>query len=88
VDPDDTEFFIDFVRQLEDVEVIAFFRHVKRGAVNIGLRSKGEFNVEAVAKHYGGGGHASMAGMLVEGAFKKVVADVVATLKREMTRKT
>jgi phosphoesterase RecJ-like protein len=86
VDPEDTEFFIDFVRQIGAVEVIAFFRHVKRGTVNISLRSKGEFNVEAVAKHYGGGGHASMAGMLVEGAFKKVVADVVATLKREMTR--
>jgi phosphoesterase RecJ-like protein len=86
VDPEDTEFFIDFVRQLEAVEVIAFFRHVKRGTVNISLRSKGDFNVEKVAQQFGGGGHATMAGMLVNGAFKKVVADVVAVLKREMTR--
>jgi phosphoesterase RecJ-like protein len=86
VDPEDTEFFVDFVRQLEAVEVIAFFRHVKRGTVNISLRSKGDFNVEKVAKQYGGGGHAAMAGMLVKGAFRTVVADVVATLKREMTR--
>ena len=88
VDPEETEFFIDFVRQLEDVEVIAFFRHLKRGTVNISLRSKSTFSVEAVAKRYGGGGHATMAGMLVNGAFKTVVADVVATLKREMTRKS
>ena len=86
VDPEDTEFFVDFVRQLETVDVIAFFRHLARGTVNISLRSKGAFNVEAVAKSYGGGGHATMAGMQVRGAFKKVVADVVATLKREMKR--
>jgi len=86
IDPDDTEFFMDFVRQLEAVEVIAFFRHVRRGAVNVGLRSKGAVNVETVAERYGGGGHATMAGMLIKGAFKKVVADVVAALKREMTR--
>ncbi len=88
VDPDDTEFFIDFVRRLEAVEVIAFFRHLKRGTVNISLRAKGGLDVEAIAKQYGGGGHATMAGMQVKGAFKNVVADVVATLKREMTRKT
>jgi phosphoesterase RecJ-like protein len=88
VDADDTEFFIDFVRQLEAVEVIAFFRHVKRGTVNVSLRSKGEFNVEAVAKQYGGGGHATMAGMQLKGAFNKVVAEVVTALKREMTRTT
>jgi phosphoesterase RecJ-like protein len=88
VDPDDTEFFIDFVRQLEAVEVIAFFRHLKRGTVNVGLRSKGKISVEAVAKQYGGGGHATMAGMQIKGAFKEVVADVVAALKQEMTRAT
>ena len=88
VDPDDTEFFIDFVRQLEAVEVIAFFRHLKRGTLNVSLRSKGAVNVEAVAKQYGGGGHATMAGMQLKGPFNKVAADVVATLKREMTRTT
>jgi phosphoesterase RecJ-like protein len=88
VDPDDTEFFIDFVRQLEAVDVIAFFRHLKRGTVNVGLRSKGKVNVETIAKKYGGGGHATMAGMQIKGAFTKAVADVVATLKQEMTRTT
>jgi len=87
IDPEDTEFFIDFVRQIDQVEVIAFFRHIRRGTVNIGLRSKGTLNVETVAKRYGGGGHVTMAGMLVKGAFKKVVAAVVATLKREITGK-
>jgi phosphoesterase RecJ-like protein len=86
VDPEDTEFFIDFVRRLEAVEVIAFFRHLKRGTVNVSLRSKGEFNVETISKQYGGGGHATMAGMQITGAFKEVVADVVATLRREMAR--
>ena len=86
IDPEDTEFFIDFVRQIDAVEVIAFFRHVARGTVNIGLRSKGALNVEVVAKRYGGGGHATMAGMQVKGAFKKVVAKVVASLKRDMGR--
>ncbi|MBN1919379.1 MAG: bifunctional oligoribonuclease/PAP phosphatase NrnA [Verrucomicrobia bacterium] len=88
VDADDTEFFVDFVRQLEAVEVIAFFRHVARGTVNVSLRSKGEVNVEPVAKAYGGGGHATMAGMQIKGPFKKTVADVVAALKRAMTRAT
>ena len=87
VDPEETEFFIDFVRQIDAVEVIAFFRHVERGTVNVSLRSKGKLNVEEIAKRYGGGGHATMSGMQIKGAYKKVLADVVATLKREMTRK-
>ena len=82
--PEETEFFIDFVKAIDNVEVIAFFRQVARNKVNISLRSKTTFDVEPFAKRFGGGGHKRSAGMLMEGKFKDIVKVVVEELKKEL----
>jgi bifunctional oligoribonuclease and PAP phosphatase NrnA len=82
--PEETEFFIDFVKTIDSVEVIAFFRQVERNKVNISLRSKTKFNIEPFAKSFGGGGHAISAGMLIEGRFKQVIKTVTDALKKEL----
>ncbi len=84
--PEETEFFIDFVKAIDNVEVIVFFRQVARNRVNISLRSKTDFNVEPVAKMFDGGGHKRSAGMLMEGKFKVIVKTVVDELKKELQR--
>ncbi len=82
--PEETEFFIDFVKAIDNVEVIVFFRQIARNKVNISLRSKTDFDVEAIAKKLGGGGHKRAAGTLMEGKFKEILKTVVDTLKKEL----
>jgi phosphoesterase RecJ-like protein len=82
--PEETEFFIDFVKAIDNVEVIVFFRQVARNKVNISLRSKTWFDVEPFAKKFGGGGHKRSAGMMIEGKFKEIVKNVIDELKKEL----
>lgn len=85
--PEETEFFIDFVKAIDSVEVIIFFRQVARNMVNISLRSKTDLNIEPFAKSFGGGGHANSSGMLIEGKLKPVMKNVVDALKKELKDK-
>jgi Exopolyphosphatase-related proteins len=62
-----TEDFIDFVRMVEGAEVVAFLREMRsREVVKVSLRSKSEVDVNAIAKHFGGGGHYAASGCVIE----------------------
>jgi len=82
--PEETEFFIDFVKAIDNVEVIIFFRQIARSKVNISLRSKTGFDVEAIAKKFGGGGHKRAAGMLMQGKFEEILKTVVAAFEKDL----
>ena len=84
--PEETEFFIDLVKAIDNVEVIAFFRQIARNKTNISLRSKTDFNIEHIAKRFGGGGHKRASGMLMEGKFKEIVKNVVDVLRKELKK--
>lgn len=62
-----TEDFIDFVRMVEGAEVVAFLRELdsKRG-VKVSLRSKTNLDVNKIAEHFGGGGHAAASGCVIK----------------------
>ena len=58
---------IDFARAIDTVKVAAMFRLESTGNIRVSLRSKGDFDVAAVAARYGGGGHRKAAGCTLEG---------------------
>ena len=87
IKPEETEFFIDLVKTIDSVEVIVFFRQIARNKTNISLRSKTDYDIEPFAKSFGGGGHASSAGMLIEGGFKHTIKKVIDSLKKEIKEK-
>ena len=63
--PCDTESFINFPRSLDRVKVAVFFKE-NTGALGVSLRSKGtEYDVAAVAREFGGGGHCNAAGFKI-----------------------
>lgn len=82
---EDTEGIIDQVRSLEGVEVAAVFKEPEPGVVKVSFRSKGAVDVNALARRFGGGGHARAAGLTRTATLARVMAEVLAAA-REATR--
>lgn len=58
----DLDNVINFARGIDTVKVAAMFRQEKGGDVKVSFRSKGDFDVAAIAATFGGGGHKNAAG--------------------------
>jgi bifunctional oligoribonuclease and PAP phosphatase NrnA len=82
--PGDSEGLIDYPRSIAGVEAVALIRRREDGTHKISLRSRGEVDVEKIARHHGGGGHRNAAGFVLEGdgaeSERQVVADLTAAL--------
>jgi len=62
----DVEGFVDYPRSLQSVRVAAFLKESKDDVISVSLRAKGDCDVAAIAKHFGGGGHRNAAGCRFE----------------------
>jgi len=82
--PGDSEGLIDFPRSIAGVDAVALIRQREDGTHKVSLRSRGEIDVERIARHHGGGGHRNAAGFVLEGdgeqARRKVVEELAAIL--------
>jgi phosphoesterase RecJ-like protein len=79
--PGDSEGLIDYARSVAGVDAVALIREREDGSHKVSLRSRGEVDVERVARHHGGGGHRNAAGFALEGdgeAVRKQVAEELA----------
>jgi len=59
---DDTEGLINFPLTVKEIQAVVFFKESGPGDWRISMRSKGDVNVNAIAKEFGGGGHVNAAG--------------------------
>ena len=59
---DDTEGLINFPLTVKDIQAVVFFKENGPDDWRISIRSKGEVNINTVAKEYGGGGHVNASG--------------------------
>jgi len=75
------EGFSDMVRMLEGVDIGIYVREVEAGKVKVSWRANGDNNVEASARHFGGGGHLRAAGALfrttLQEAKEKVISNII-----------
>ncbi|MDP8956086.1 MAG: bifunctional oligoribonuclease/PAP phosphatase NrnA [Actinomycetota bacterium] len=62
VDMSETDDLIDFVRTAREADVTCVIKQQRDGNFKVSLRSKGQTDVGAVAKAFGGGGHRLAAG--------------------------
>ena len=65
--PEHTEGFVDLPRTIRGVEISILYAELPEGRFKLSLRSKGNVNVERVARAFGGGGHINAAGCRMEG---------------------
>jgi len=59
---DDTEGLINFPLTVKEIQAVVFFKESGPGDWRISMRSKGDVNVNAIAREFGGGGHANASG--------------------------
>lgn len=83
--PGDSEGLIDFPRSVAGVDAVALIRQREDGTHKVSLRSRGEVDVEKIARHHGGGGHRNAAGFVLEGAGEDVRQRVAAALAAALT---
>lgn len=60
--PGDAEGLIDYPRSIAGVSAVALFKQLEGGSHKVSLRSRGDIDVEQVARRFGGGGHQNAAG--------------------------
>jgi phosphoesterase RecJ-like protein len=74
----DSEDLLDLARAVASVEVVALIRVLPQGRCKLSLRSKTDYDVNRLARRFGGGGHAKASGATVAGSPADVKARVVA----------
>ncbi|MFQ5574271.1 MAG: bifunctional oligoribonuclease/PAP phosphatase NrnA [Terriglobia bacterium] len=57
VEIEETEYFIDYLRQVTGARVIALAKELDDNSLRVSMRSKGEVDVGKLARAFGGGGH-------------------------------
>jgi phosphoesterase RecJ-like protein len=65
---EDTEGLINLPLTVKEIQAVVFFKQDKTDQYRVSLRSKGDIDIGAVAKSFGGGGHKNAAGCSVSGA--------------------
>jgi phosphoesterase RecJ-like protein len=78
---EDCEGIVNFGLCVSGVEAAAFLRELPERRIRIGLRSKGQVNVAAIAERLGGGGHESAAGCTLEGPLERAIEEILAQLR-------
>jgi phosphoesterase RecJ-like protein len=81
---EDTEGLVESALTAAPVEISAFFEYRPDGALKISLRSKGKYNVSALAGEFGGGGHPGAAGINFAGDAGANAAKVLERLRQVM----
>jgi len=88
VDPVDTHEFADIPVSIDGVSVGVLLRDMKTpNLIKVSLRSRNGFNVNNVAKKFGGGGHKYAAGCEVEGTIEDVQRLILTELKNSLSEK-
>lgn len=77
----DTEGLVDYPRSIAGVRAVALLKELADGGCKVSLRSRGDLDVESMARRHGGGGHKNAAGFtLDEGSAERLRAEVAAEL--------
>jgi bifunctional oligoribonuclease and PAP phosphatase NrnA len=79
---EDTEGFVNELLSIETVQIAAILREVVPGKIRCSLRSRRTFDVAAVAREFGGGGHKNAAGCTFETDLPSAEALLVEAAKR------
>jgi phosphoesterase RecJ-like protein len=82
--PPDTEDLVDYTVTLCGVEVGLLFIEQPRGGIKVSMRSRGDFDVAAIARQFGGGGHRAAAGANLTDPLSDCLPRVVEAIRRGM----
>ncbi len=73
----DSDAVLDIVRSVEAVEVVLFVRELEPGLCKLSARSKTDYNVNRLARRFGGGGHVKASGATIRATLQEAKARLV-----------
>jgi phosphoesterase RecJ-like protein len=76
---------LDVLRSVEEVDVVLYLREVEPGSCKLSARSKTDFDVNRLARRFGGGGHVKASGATIAGSLAEVRERVVAAALELLT---
>jgi bifunctional oligoribonuclease and PAP phosphatase NrnA len=79
---DDTDGLINLPLTVKEIQAVVFFKHVAGDEYRVSMRSKGDVDIGAIAKMFGGGGHKNAAGCAAKGAFQGLQEVFVEKIER------
>ena len=79
---EDTEGLVNLPLTVKEIEAVVFFKQEKGDEYRVSLRSKGDIDIGAVAKEFGGGGHKNAAGCTVHGTIASLRQLFVGKIER------
>src|SRR5207245_10221145 len=77
---EDTEGLINLPLTVKEIQAVVFFKQAEQDEYRVSMRSKGDIDIGAVAKEFGGGGHKNAAGCKVSGgidALQKMIVEKI-----------
>lgn len=83
-----TEVIFSIMRLLKDPDVFVLFKKVDRNCTRVNLRSRSRFDVNRIAKFFGGGGHQRASGTTMECSLPVAERKVISFIKRYTNGKT
>ncbi|MFN3660162.1 MAG: DHH family phosphoesterase [Brevinematales bacterium] len=63
----DTEGLLEYLALIKGVVVYILLKEKEKGKISVSFRTRGSYDMSALAREFGGGGHTKAAGCLVEG---------------------
>jgi bifunctional oligoribonuclease and PAP phosphatase NrnA len=81
---EDTGDLVNLALAVDGVIAGALFKEMPDGSIKVSLRSRGELDVNALATHFGGGGHRNASGILMPMGLKDAVKAVVGRLRESL----
>jgi len=86
---EDTEGLINLPLTVKEIEAVVFFKQIEGDEYRVSMRSKGDIDIGAVAKEFGGGGHKNASGCSATGdlatlrpVFERKLAAAIAQASR------
>jgi phosphoesterase RecJ-like protein len=81
---EDTDGLINMPLTVREIQAVIFFKEVGPSEWRISMRSKGQVNVNAVAKVFGGGGHRNASGCSASGSLEEIRRDFLERLLEQI----
>jgi phosphoesterase RecJ-like protein len=85
---EDTEGLINLPLTVKEIEAVVFFKQTEGDEYRVSMRSKGEVDIGAIAKQFGGGGHKNAAGCTVRGPIETLQKTFVERIDRAIQTTT
>jgi bifunctional oligoribonuclease and PAP phosphatase NrnA len=83
---EDLDGIVEHARSIAGTRLALFFRELPHGKVKVSFRSTDAVDVNALAREFGGGGHARASGALIAGSMDTVRESVLDAARRTLNR--